>query len=98
MTVTIPCLSLVETMRFYYDWYKREMYYQGRMFSENDGKWHYLTPVGPEQATAIYMPTGEKAFYLAYRMKFYGSGEKVWYDNAASMYTYPKYGDEFYRL
>ncbi len=82
----------LETMRFYYDWNKREMYRQG-----DDGGWHYLTPVGPEQATAIYMPTGEKAFYLAYRMKFYGSGEKVWYDNLRNKYTYPKFDDEFYR-
>ena len=59
----------VWAMRFLYDWD------EGAMYAWNDAQmdWQYLPPTGSWAETGIAMPAGEIAFYLAYRMKFYGS-------------------------
>ena len=62
-TVTDVC-----TMRFLYDWDACAMY----AWSDAEMDWYYLPPGGSWAETGITMPAGEIAFYLAYRMKFYG--------------------------
>lgn len=66
----------VQTLRFRYDWDRRAMYAQNK-----DGGWRYLDPNGSWAQTGVDMPTGEMAFYVAYRQKFYGD----------------RFGYEFYR-
>ena len=61
----------VETFRFRYDWDSRSMYVQTRDKDWNYS-WRYLDPNGSWAKTGISMPTGEMAFYVAYRQKFYG--------------------------
>lgn len=75
----------VKTMRFFYNWDLREMYYDT---TGSDG-WKYLNPHG----YGIRQPAGEIAFYLAYKMRFYGS--KPFYDIYQKR-TYPVYSDDFY--
>ena len=59
----------VSTMRFLYDWDACAMY----AWNDAEMDWYYLPPGGSWAETGITMPAGEIAFYLAYRMKFYGS-------------------------
>ena len=49
-----------------YDWNERKMY---RL--EKNGEWKYLPPVG-DVATLGSSYDGELAFFVAYKMKFYG--------------------------
>ena len=79
----------VTTKRFFYNWDLREMYIDT---TGKDG-WRYLKPNGSWAETGISMPAGEIAFYLAYKMKFYGG--KSFYDSFLKKYTCP-YGNEFY--
>jgi hypothetical protein len=65
------------------------------MYIDTTGRdgWRFLSQTGSWAETGIYMPAGEIAFYLAYKMKFYGS--KQYYDSYLGKYT-TVFGDEFY--
>lgn len=78
----------VRTMRFRYDWELRQMYAE-----TNAAAWQLLPPTGSWAETGIAMPAGEIAFYLAYRMRFYGS--KQFY-NAFLKRDVDVFGDDFY--
>ena len=82
-------ITKVATMRFFYNWDLREMYIDT---TGKDG-WRYLNPNGSWAETGVSMPAGEIAFYLAYKMRFYGS--KSFYNSFLKKYISP-YGDEFY--
>ncbi|WP_027396247.1 hypothetical protein [Anaerovibrio lipolyticus] len=58
----------VRQARFFYNWDLREMYFDT---TGKDG-WRFLPPSGSWAETSVFMPAGETAFYLAYKMKFYG--------------------------
>jgi len=79
----------VKTVRFFYNWDLREMYFDT---TGHDG-WKYLAPHGSWAESGINMPAGEIAFYLAYKMKFYGS--KPFYDSFLGKSSYI-YRDSFY--
>ena len=80
----------VKTMWFFYNWDLREMYYDTTGL---DG-WKYLNPHGRWAECGIRRPAGEIAFYLAYKMRFYGS--KPFYDIYEKR-THPTYyDDDFY--
>ncbi|MBQ6005008.1 MAG: hypothetical protein IJL14_02025 [Selenomonadaceae bacterium] len=64
----------VQTLRFRYDWDRRAMHVQS-----NDGGWRYLDPNGSRSQTMLSLPTGELAFYVAYRKKFYGNFSDSFY-------------------
>lgn len=81
-------VSIME-YRFNYNWDTR------RMYQDSYGKLDYLDPCGSWAASGIRMPAGEMAFYLAYKLKFYGDMKKY------SKYTNSYYGpfsDDFYKL
>ena len=82
-------ITSVKTMRFFYNWNLREMYVDT---TGNDG-WRYLNPNGSWAETGVSMPAGETAFYLAYKMKFYGS--KTFYNSILRKSICP-YSDDFY--
>ena len=82
-------INSVKTMRFFYNWNLREMYVDT---TGNDG-WRYLNPNGSWAETGVSMPAGETAFYLAYKMKFYGS--KTFYNSFLRKSICP-YDDSFY--
>ena len=77
----------VRTMCFAYNWDDRAMYVK-----DGDG-WHFLLPTGSWAETGITMPAGEIAFYLAYRMKFYGRRSQyyAYLDRSVAIYE-----DAFY--
>ncbi len=62
-------ITEVRRARFFYNWDLREMYVDS---TGKDG-WRFLPPLGSWAETGVSMPAGETAFYLAYKMKFYGS-------------------------
>ncbi|SDZ76511.1 hypothetical protein SAMN05660648_00442 [Selenomonas ruminantium] len=82
-------ITEVRRARFFYNWDLREMYVDS---TGKDG-WRFLPPLGSWAETGVSMPAGETAFYLAYKMKFYGS--KKFYDSFLKKSICP-YGDEFY--
>lgn len=82
-------IANVSTYRFFYNWDLKQMY-SGR---SDDSYWRYLKPQGSWAETGITMPAGEMAFYLAYRMKFYGS---IRYYSEYSNKYYSVYDDDFY--
>lgn len=82
-------ITEVRRMRFFYNWDLKEMYIDT---TGRDG-WSFLSPTGSWAETGISMPAGEIAFYLAYKMKFYGS--KQYYDSYLGKYT-TVFGDDFY--
>lgn len=84
-------ITNVQTIRFFYNWDLREMYVDRTGTDE----WKYLLPHGSWAETGIFQPAGETAFYLAYKMKFYGS--KSFYDTFLKK-SHPVYlySDSFY--
>lgn len=82
-------ISDVTTYRFFYNWDQRKMYWD----KGGNSNWVYLDPQGYWAATGIVMPAGEMAFYLAYRMRFYGN---IMFYSSYSHKYYPCYGDHFY--
>lgn len=79
----------VKTMRFFYNWNLREMYIDT---TGKDG-WRFLPPMGSWAETGVSKPAGEIAFYLAYKMKFYGG--MSFYDSFLKKNICP-YDDSFY--
>ena len=79
----------VRTMRFLYDWDACAMY----AWNDAEMDWYYLPPGGSWAETGITMPAGEIAFYLAYRMKFYGRRSQyyAYLDRSVAIYE-----DAFY--
>ena len=73
-------IDSVETLRFFYNWDLKQMYWDR---TGHDG-WSYLKPTGSWAQTGVRMPTGEMAFYLAYKKAFYGSRE--WYNEGFGSY------------
>ena len=69
--------SNVQTLRFRYDLDNRSMYVKNK-----DGNWRYLDPNGNRAQTMLSLPTGELAFYVAYRQKFYGHYDNSFYRRA----------------
>ncbi|BEU88937.1 hypothetical protein TAMA11512_24010 [Selenomonas sp. TAMA-11512] len=55
----------------------------------------YITPAGSMAETGHYFP-GETAFYLAYRMKFYGG--RQWYYPPDGKFKDPNFADRIYAL
>lgn len=82
-------ITKVTTHRFFYNWDMRKMYWD----KGGNSNWVYLDPQGDWAHTGIVMPAGEMAFYLAYRMKFYGS--LLFYNSYDKKY-FPRYSDRFY--
>ena len=82
--------SSTHVCHIFYDWNERKMYELG-----HDGKWRYIHPVGPMAKTGHYF-VGEMAFYIAYKMKFYGGRE--WYDEDTGRLQYPNWSDSLYTL
>ena len=77
----------ITTYRFAYDWDSRSMY-----VDNGSQGWTYLNPWGSWAETGIRMPAGEKAFALAYGLRFYGELEQESYNGA----MYHPFGDDFY--
>lgn len=63
-------ISDVKTYYFLYKYNDREMYVPAEKDSDYD--WRLLKPRGSYAETGISMPAGEIAFYLAYKLRFYG--------------------------
>lgn len=82
-------ITRVFTHRYFYNWDLRQMYYD----RDGNSNWVYLNPNGDWAHTGIVMPAGEMAFYVTYRMKFYGSLTS--YSSYYKKYI-PRYGDQFY--
>lgn len=75
---------------YYYNWDERKMYYENQ-----NGELTYIYPVGTMARTGHYF-AGEMAFYIAYKMKFYGG--RKWYDEDFKQMSSPNWSDELYRL
>lgn len=84
-------ISKVKTYRFFYNWNNREMYVD----NTGNSNWRYLRPLASRAETSIVMPAGEMAFYLAYKMKFYGA--QKWYHRFLEEYV-DVFDNNFYRL
>ena len=82
-------ITQVRTMRFFYNWDLRQMY-AGKVGADD---WRFIPPTGSWAERGISMPAGEIAFYLAYRMRFYGS--KRFYD-AVLKRDVDVFSDDFY--
>lgn len=61
----------VVTNTFFYNWDLKRMYWDA---GHGDQNWIYIAPTAPRATAMVGKPGGEMAFYLAYNMKFYGSG------------------------
>ena len=87
--INSPIIDEVETRYYYYNWDDRKMY----LLSDSDNKYHYIPPVGSLAATGHEF-SGELAFYIAYRMKFYGG--RQYYDSSTGRYENVNFSDSLY--
>jgi len=87
--VNSPIINKVETRYYYYNWDDREMY----RLSDRDNKYHYIPPVGSLADTGHEF-SGELAFYIAYRTKFYGG--RTYYDSSTGRYEKVNFSDSLY--
>ena len=85
---TTPSNKVI-TSHFLYNYDTKKMY----TLWPNDNKWHYIAPVGSMAETGHYF-TGEMAFYLAYKMKFYGG--RQWWSARENRYMSVNFSDKLY--
>ena len=76
--------------RFYYDIDCREMYYYNH---HGNGNWIYFHPTYSFTENGERRDTGEAAFYIAYRMKFYGA--RKWKNDYNDEYS-DVFSNDFY--
>lgn len=86
---TVP--SRMETKEYLYNWDERTMY----CWWDEKSAWQYIRPVGCMAETGHFF-AGEMAFYIAYRMKFYGG--RKWYDSHTGNYESPNFSDHLYAV
>ena len=87
--VNSPIINKVETRYYYYNWDERKMY----RLNNKDNKYHYIPPVGSLAETGHEF-SGELAFYIAYRTKFYGG--RQYYDSSTGRYENVNFSDSLY--